>query len=130
MLPRLDTQTLVSELYQEFSQSLSSQHFTGDINTSYGARLSAATDNSIYQQLPQLVLNPKTKKDIQLICLLSSEAKFNDIKFSARGGGTGTNGQSLTPGIIVDLSKYMNGILEIETTKVGVKINIEVPVNE
>ena len=122
MLPRLDPQALVSELYQEFSQSLSSQHFTGDINTSYGARLSAATDNSIYQQLPQLVLNPKTKKDIQLICLLSSEAKFNDIKFSARGGGTGTNGQSLTPGIIVDLSKYMNGILEINVEENWVRV--------
>ncbi|MCJ8321605.1 MAG: FAD-binding oxidoreductase [Colwellia sp.] len=122
MLPRLDPQALVSKLYQEFSQSLKSQHFTGDINTSYGARLSAATDNSVYQQLPQLVLHPRTKQDIQIICILCSEEKFNDIKFSARGGGTGTNGQSLTPGIIVDLSKYMNRILEINIEENWVRV--------
>ena len=122
MLPRLDPQALVSKLYQEFSQSLTSQHFSGDINTSYGARLSAATDNSIYQQLPQLVLHPRTKQDIQIICKLSSENKFNEIKFSARGGGTGTNGQSLTPGIIVDLSKYMNRILEINVEENWVRV--------
>ena len=122
MLPRLDPQALVSKLYQDFSQSLTSQHFTGDINTSYGARLSAATDNSIYQQLPQLVLHPRTKQDIQIICKLSSEEKFDDIKFSARGGGTGTNGQSLTPGIIVDLSKYMNRILEINLEENWVRV--------
>ena len=122
MLPRLDPQSLVSELYQEFSQSLISQQFSGDINTSYGARLSVATDNSIYQQLPQLVLHPRTQKDIQIICLLASSAKFNDIKFSARGGGTGTNGQSLTPGVVVDLSKYMNRILEINVEENWVRV--------
>ena len=122
MLPRLDPQSLVSELYQEFSQSLISQQFSGDINTSYGARLSVATDNSIYQQLPQLVLHPRAQKDIQIICLLASSAKFNDIKFSARGGGTGTNGQSLTPGVVVDLSKYMNRILEINVEENWVRV--------
>ncbi len=122
MLPRLDPQTLVAPLYQTFSQALKSQHFTGDINTSYGARLSVATDNSVYQQLPQFVLHPRTKQDIQIICQLSSTDKFNEIKFSARGGGTGTNGQSLTPGIIVDLSKYMNGILEINVEENWVRV--------
>ncbi len=33
--------------------------------------------------------------------------------FAPRGGGTGTNGQSLTNGIVVDLSRHMNAILEI-----------------
>jgi hypothetical protein len=33
---------------------------------------------------------------------------------TARGGGTGTNGQSLTDGIVVDLSRHMNRILEID----------------
>lgn len=122
MLPRLDPQALVSPLYQEFSQHLQAQHFTGDINGSYGARLSVATDNSIYQQLPELVLHPRSKQDIQLICSIASTEKFKSIKFSARGGGTGTNGQSLTPGIIVDLSKYMNRILEINIEENWVKV--------
>jgi FAD/FMN-containing dehydrogenase/Fe-S oxidoreductase len=38
---------------------------------------------------------------------------YQNVKFSARGGGTGTNGQSLTSGIIVDVSRHMNQVLEI-----------------
>ena len=39
------------------------------------------------------------------------------MKFSARGGGRGTNGQSLSSGIIVDVSRHMNQVLEIVMTK-------------
>ena len=122
MLPRLSPQELVSPLYQEFAKILATKHFSGDINFQYSARLAHATDNSIYQQLPQLVLHPRSKQDIQIITLLGSEDKFNAIKFSARGGGTGTNGQSLTPGIVVDLSKYMNRILEINVEENWVRV--------
>ena len=122
MLPRLSPQELVSPLYQEFAKILATKDFSGDINFQYSARLAHATDNSIYQQLPQLVLHPRTKLDIQVITLLGNEEKFNAIKFSARGGGTGTNGQSLTPGIVVDLSKYMNRILEINVEENWVRV--------
>jgi FAD/FMN-containing dehydrogenase/Fe-S oxidoreductase len=122
MLPRLDPQELVAPLYQDYAKALSTLNFTGEISASYGARLAVATDNSIYQQLPQLVLHPRSKQDIQLSTELASEEKYQAIKFSARGGGTGTNGQSLTPGIIVDLSKYMNRILEINVEENWVKV--------
>lgn len=121
MLPQLDHQALVSPLYRAFAEQLQAQ-FSGDISFKYSDRLAVATDNSIYQQLPQLVLHPKSIADIQAITKLSSQEKFDDIKFSARGGGTGTNGQSLTPGIIVDLSKYMNNILEINVEERWVKV--------
>ena len=81
-----------------------------------------ATDNSVYQQLPQLVINPRTQQDIVLLAKTASEDNYSEIKFSARGGGTGTNGQSLTPGIIVDLSKYMNKVLEINIEEKWVKV--------
>ena len=122
MLPRLAPQELVSSLYQEFADVLATKRFTGDVNFQYSARLAHATDNSVYQQLPQLVLHPRSKQDIQLITKLGAESKFNAIKFSARGGGTGTNGQSLTPGIVVDLSKYMNRILEINVAENWVRV--------
>ncbi len=122
MLPRLSPQELVSPLYQEFAKILATRNFTGDINFQYSARLAHATDNSIYQQLPQLVLHPRNKEDIQILTLLANEERFQTIKFSARGGGTGTNGQSLTPGIVVDLSKYMNRILEINVEENWVRV--------
>ena len=112
-LPSLEHQELIAPLYQKFSQDLANSEYTGEINCQYSARLAVATDNSVYQQLPQLVLHPRSKQDIQLLSKLASTEKYQSIKFSARGGGSGTNGQSLTPGIVVDLSKYMNRILEI-----------------
>jgi FAD/FMN-containing dehydrogenase/Fe-S oxidoreductase len=122
MLPRIDHETHLSPLYERFVASLKSNSFTGDINASYSARLSVATDNSIYQQLPQLVIHPRTRQDIVILAKTASEDQYSDIKFSARGGGTGTNGQSLTPGIIVDLSKYMNKVLEINVEEKWVKV--------
>ncbi|WP_441003987.1 D-2-hydroxyglutarate dehydrogenase YdiJ [Pseudocolwellia agarivorans] len=122
MLPRIDHIEVVEPLYQEFARVLQTKPYQGDISCQYSARLSVATDNSVYQQLPQLVLNPRNKFDVQIITQLANEEKFNKIKFSARGGGTGTNGQSLTPGIVVDLSKYMNRILEINVKENWVRV--------
>ena len=122
MLPRIDHQTHLSPLYHNFVSALKVKNFTGDINASYSARLAVATDNSVYQQLPQLVLHPRTQQDISLLAKTASQEQFSEIKFSARGGGTGTNGQSLTPGIIVDLSKYMNKVLEINVEEKWVKV--------
>ncbi len=122
MLPRLDELALVSPLYQEFAQQLKTQRFSGDISLQYSDRLAVATDNSVYQQLPQCVLYPRHKQDVQLITRLATQHKFAQVKFSARGGGTGTNGQSLTYGMVVDLSKYMNRILEINVEEKWVRV--------
>lgn len=122
MLPRIDHQTHLPAIFENFVSALKAKSFTGDISASYSARLAVATDNSVYQQLPQLVINPRTQQDIILLAKTASEEQYNEIKFSARGGGTGTNGQSLTPGIIVDLSKYMNKVLAINVDEKWVKV--------
>ena len=122
MLPKIAHSELINPLYQEFANSLQRSQFQGEINCQYSARLAVATDNSIYQQLPQLVLHPRNTKDVQTITTLANQPKFADIKFSARGGGTGTNGQSLTPGIVIDLLKYMNRIIEINLEENWVKV--------
>jgi len=122
MLPRIEHQTHLPPLYDNFKKALIRSNFTGDISAKYSARLSVATDNSVYQQLPQLVINPRTQQDIVVLTKTASDELFSNIKFSARGGGTGTNGQSLTPGIIVDLSKYMNKVLEINVQEKWVKV--------
>ncbi|MFD2166660.1 FAD-binding and (Fe-S)-binding domain-containing protein [Thalassotalea euphylliae] len=122
MLPRLDPVELIKPIYQDFINALKQTAYLGEINSQYSSRLAVATDNSVYQQLPQLVLHPRSKQDIQLITELANQARFNEIKFSARGGGTGTNGQSLTPGIVIDLSKFMNRILEINVEENWVRV--------
>ena len=48
------------------------------------------------------------------IARLSSEPRFAALRLAPRGGGTGTNGQSLTDGLVVDVSRHMNRILDID----------------
>ncbi|MDN3651429.1 FAD-binding and (Fe-S)-binding domain-containing protein [Thalassotalea ponticola] len=122
MLPRLAITETISPLYQAYVKALKKAGFTGDVEISYASRLAVATDNSVYQQLPQAVMHPRTVEDVKLINRVASEARFNEIKFSARGGGTGTNGQSLTPGIVVDMSRHMKQIIEVNTNEHWVKV--------
>lgn len=70
-----------------------------------------ATDNSIYQLTPQAVIYPRSTKDVQLLANLANDKQFQALTFTPRGGGTGTNGQTLTEGIVVDMSRYIQKIL-------------------
>ncbi|MCG9731712.1 FAD-binding oxidoreductase [Shewanella sp. Isolate13] len=122
MLPKLSHQQTLEPTYLSFLTTLEEGAFTGDIDTRYSARLAQATDNSVYQFLPQAVIYPKTTQDVQIALKLASQDEFAQVVFSARGGGTGTNGQSLTHGIIVDMSRYMNQVLEVNATEGWVRV--------
>ncbi|WP_440993895.1 FAD-binding and (Fe-S)-binding domain-containing protein [Cysteiniphilum litorale] len=113
MLPILDKFSTEHAHCKEFTNELLTLGFKGDIQHDYATRISSSIDNSIYQVVPELVLFPKEQADILKIFTLANSKAFQTLKFSARGAGTGTNGQSLTSGIIVDTSRYMNNILEI-----------------
>ncbi len=119
-LPQLSILENIPHETREYLDSLKQSEFSGDIELSYASRLAVATDNSIYQQLPQAVVHPKSIDDLQLIARLAN--KIESITFSARGGGTGTNGQSLTPGVVVDTSRYMNQVLELNLEQKWVEV--------
>ncbi|PJE56937.1 D-2-hydroxyglutarate dehydrogenase YdiJ [Marinomonas sp. BSi20584] len=113
MIPKLSEVSPIQAKYLSFIERLKASGFSGDTNPDYANRVVLSTDNSIYQVLPQGVIFPKNTQDIQLLVQLSNQEEFYDIVLSPRGGGTGTNGQSLTDGLVIDLSKHMNRILEI-----------------
>ena len=115
------TDTL-QKIYRDFIDTLKKQGFKGDLNPDYANRVVLSTDNSIYQILPQGVLYPRCIDDLILIAKLSNSSQFKDIVFSPRGGGTGTNGQSLTDGLVVDISRHMNTILEINEKERWVRV--------
>ncbi|MBF0353215.1 MAG: FAD-binding oxidoreductase [SAR324 cluster bacterium] len=113
MIPRLDEQVPLNWLYSEFLGKIRTSGFRGQIQDDLGTRLITATDNSIYQILPQAVVYPRDQQDIVTLLKIATEEPFKEIQFSPRGGGTGTNGQSLSSGIVVDCSRHMNQILEL-----------------
>lgn len=122
MIPRIDQTSPVQALYLSFIKSLRDTGFKGDLSPDYANRTVLATDNSIYQVLPQGVIYPKDVDDVIKLTKLSQQSEFTGIVLSPRGGGTGTNGQSLTDGLIVDTSKYMNQILEINAEERWVRV--------
>ena len=113
MIPLLTEKEALSPVVLAFVEALKCTAFTGDIDTQYGGRLTAATDNSIYQITPQALLFPRSQSDVQCILKLATQEGFAKVTFTARGGGTGTNGQSLTEGVVIDLSRHMNRIVGV-----------------
>jgi len=122
MIPELSHEHAIKSNYLAFLTALAASDFRGDIEKSYASRFAVATDNSIYQWLPQAVILPRDHQDIQLLTQLANAPVYQAVTFSPRGGGTGTNGQSLTDGIVVDMSRYMNNIIDINVEEGWVKV--------
>lgn len=101
------------ELYPAFLAALKAAGFEGDLSEERSARQVLATDNSIYQVVPEAVVFPKSVEDLRRIGRLLAEPRFEKVVLRPRGGGTGTNGQSLGEGLVVEFSRYLTGILEI-----------------
>jgi FAD/FMN-containing dehydrogenase/Fe-S oxidoreductase len=91
---------IFSSLHNELQGDL----FTDDLH-----RILYATDASSYRELPLAVTRPKDKDDIKKIIAFARSAKSSIIP---RGAGTSLAGQVVGPGIVVDVSKYMNRIVD------------------
>ena len=130
IIPFLSSNTTLSEQVKQFLDILAQKGFKGDIELDLARRLVAATDNSVYQVLPQALLYPYHVQDIELIGGLLTQTEYRSIQIAPRGGGTGTNGQSLTHGLVVDLSRYMNSILELNLNEEWVEVEAGVVLDQ
>lgn len=108
--------------FAKFADALAGSGFLGDLETGAGAREVAATDNSIYHLLPLAVAYPRSGEDINRIV---REAARAGVPICARGGNTGTNGQSLSRGLIVDFARHMNRIISVESDETGARVRVE-----
>ena len=122
MIPRLSFREKPKPDFARFFDELKKTPFSGEVRSDFASRLSLSTDNSIYQILPQSVVFPRTTEDLIYLFKLADRDTFKSIHFSPRGGGTGTNGQSLSRGIAIDCSKYLNRILEVNLEEQWVRV--------
>jgi glycolate oxidase len=81
-------------------------------------RLINSVDASQFQIYPSMVFVPEDVDDIVDICQYSYG---KEIPLTPRGGGTGLLGQALTKGIVVDISKHLNRIIETDENHVVVE---------
>lgn len=117
MIPRLnsDIDTLLPDA--SFFERLVEAGFNGAMDASAAARTVFSTDNSIYQMEPAGILFPNDIEDLKTAASVLCEPAFRAVSVAPRGGGTGTNGQSLTSGFVIDCSRHMNRILEIDPAR-------------
>lgn len=104
---------------EDLSRTLGRQ-IRGEIRKSLVDRAIYSTDASNYRILPEAVVIPKNPQDIEITV---SEAFARDIPVTVRGAGTSLAGQAVGEGIILDLSKYMNRVIDVDTG--GRKVRVE-----
>src|SRR5690606_38277534 len=78
-----------------------------------------ATDASIYQIKPIVVILPKDEGDVKKAVEI---ARNHQVKILPRGGGTSLAGQTVGDAVVLDFSKYMNGILELNVEEKWVRV--------
>ena len=78
-----------------------------------------ATDASVYRELPHAVVIPKSINDIKSVIEFAHSKSLSIIP---RAAGTSLAGQCVGDGIVVDVSKYMTEILEINTQEQWVRV--------
>ncbi|MEP1442900.1 MAG: FAD-linked oxidase C-terminal domain-containing protein [Hyphomicrobiales bacterium] len=83
----------------------------GEILFDQFARGRYATDASFYQMMPVGVVVPKTIDDIEACISLCRE---EGISLLPRGGGTSQCGQTVNNSLVLDNTKFMNRILELD----------------
>ena len=84
--------------------------FEGDLLEDDLTRRAYATDASVYRELPVAVALPRSTKDLQELVRFSIETNCPLIP---RAAGTSLAGQVVGSGLVVDVSRYLNQILEI-----------------
>ncbi|MBI9035241.1 MAG: FAD-binding oxidoreductase, partial [Bacteroidales bacterium] len=104
-----------------------SDFFQGDVYTDDTNRILYATDASAYREIPLAVVRPKNSKDLKKIIRFANKHKISLIP---RTAGTSLAGQVVGYGIVVDVSKYMTRILEINTEEKWVKVEPGVILDE
>jgi FAD/FMN-containing dehydrogenase/Fe-S oxidoreductase len=86
----------------------------GELFTDETTRRLYATDASAYREIPIAVAFPKTEADIRTLIRFANENKTSLIP---RTAGTSLAGQVVGSGIVVDVSKYFNRIIEINAVE-------------
>jgi len=107
-----------NEKLKAFEQALRDR-IRGEVSFDEVTRGIYATDASIYQITPVAVVLPRDDADVRAAVKTAAEYK---VCILPRGGGTSLGGQTVGPCMVVDFSKYMNKILELNVEERWVRV--------
>jgi len=89
-------------------------NFKGEVRTDFADRLRYATDASAYREVPVGIAYPLDNDDIKALITF---ANASQIPLIPRTAGTSLAGQVVGSGLIVDISKHLTKVLEINVEK-------------
>ncbi|MFY9906064.1 MAG: FAD-binding and (Fe-S)-binding domain-containing protein [Terriglobales bacterium] len=90
------------------------RHLRGEVRFDKSSRALYATDGSNYRQVPIGVVIPRDKEDVRATVAICRDHR---APLLARGAGTALAGQCCNAAVILDFSKYMASILEIDPAR-------------
>jgi FAD/FMN-containing dehydrogenase/Fe-S oxidoreductase len=90
------------------------EQIEGEVRFDPVSRALYATDASVYQIEPLGVVIPKTRDDVVRTVQI---ARRHRVPITARGGGTSQAGQAIGAGLLVDTSKSLNRVLEVNVAE-------------
>jgi len=90
------------------------RHVRGDVRFDNGTRALYATDGSNYRQIPIGIVLPRNADDV--IATISMAREYG-APILCRGGGTSLAGQCCNVAVVLDFTKYMAEILEIDPVR-------------
>jgi FAD/FMN-containing dehydrogenase len=107
--------------YEEIKNKLS-QILEGDISLDTEELINHSTDWSLFKIMPDMIVYPKHSDDLKQ--LVSFVQKYNQdspekLTLTARAAGSGMSGGSLNHSIIVDVTRYMNKIINVVSADFG-----------
>jgi FAD/FMN-containing dehydrogenase/Fe-S oxidoreductase len=98
------------EISRSFVRALRSD-IGGDVRDDDGTRAAYASDASNHRVVPSCVVLPRHAADVSRLVSRCAEA---GVAITARGGGTNVAGNAIGSGVVVDFSRYMTGVLEVD----------------
>jgi len=108
--------------FEELSKSIE-----GELYTDHVHRVIYSTDASSYRELPLAVVLPRHAEDVRSVLSFAREHHCSVIP---RGAGTSLAGQVVGAGIVIDISKYMDRIVEFNKQERWIRVEPGVNLSE
>ncbi|HZA18854.1 MAG TPA: FAD-binding and (Fe-S)-binding domain-containing protein [Pseudonocardiaceae bacterium] len=83
----------------------------GQVRTDAGSRALYATDASNYRVPPRAVVLPRSVDDVQAVIAFCRE---RGVPLTARGAGTSIAGNAIGPGVVLDFSRHLDAVLDVD----------------
>lgn len=116
-----------TQMQRDTLSRLFRKHLRGEVRFDEASRQLYSTDASLYRIEPLGVVIPRDQQDLHQAVSIAMEQQ---VPIVPRGGGTSLSGQSVGAGLVIDVSKYVNQILQTNIQEEWVEVEPGVVLGE